>query len=283
MRKTWGLVWVAILGLMLTLGTGCETQQERLLREEIDHLNQVNMNYEKEVRELMSQMEALRVASMQKDTEVDGLQRQVELLRDRLAKMPTRDPLSEKQRRMLLAIARETGGELVGNRILLPGDFLFASGSWALKPSAQRTLKQISAVLDPEQQRLVLMLVGHTDNEPIKKLRKKNITSNRQLSLMRSLAVLNYLDKHASYPADLMYPTGWGELKPVASNKTASGRARNRRVEIYIDPILSNLTATSAIEGISTAEGGGMDYVPAAPEGNDATISIDGKRSPFEK
>lgn len=270
MNAIWGRAWVGLLMVVLLGASGCNDKEKAKLIEEIDHLNQVNMNYEKEVRELMAQLESNRLGLLEKEADVEGLRRQIEVLEQRLREAPNRQALPEKMQRMLRAIAEEVDGELIGNRIILPGSFLFPSGSWALKSSAQRALKQIAVVLSPEDQKLVLMIVGHTDNEPIKKLKRKGITSNRQLSLMRSLSVLNYMERFCKYPGDLMYPTGWGELKPVASNANEAGRARNRRVEIWVDPILSNLTPISAISGVGPV---GMDAGPLsvpAPAGGDA-------------
>jgi flagellar motor protein MotB len=256
------LLLAGVLGLLAVAGAGCmNTEKVAQLQAEVDQLNQVNMIHERENRELMQQLEEQRMQLDMLRAELEGKNEQIDLLEQKLASRPRglRDPLSEKQRRILRGIAESIGGELVENRILLPGDFLFASGSWGVRGEAKVHLRRIAEALQSEAQGLVLMLVGHTDNEPIKKLKKKGITSNRQLSLMRSLAVLNYL-KSIGYPAGDMYPTGWGDLKPIDTNETAQGRANNRRVEIFIDPLMSDLVAKSAISGVSVA--GEEEYAP---------------------
>lgn len=62
-----------------------------------------------------------------------------------------------------------------------------------------------------------------------------NTAANRSLSERRANAVIGYLvAKHNMPLTRLLQPFGYGESKPVAENKTAAGRAKNRRVEIHI-------------------------------------------------
>ena len=62
-----------------------------------------------------------------------------------------------------------------------------------------------------------------------------NTAKNRTLSERRSKAVIQYLvGVHSLDLRRLVQPFGFGDSKPVASNKTAAGRAKNRRVEIRI-------------------------------------------------
>jgi chemotaxis protein MotB len=99
------------------------------------------------------------------------------------------------------------------------------------------------------------MITGHTDSDPVKHSRKKGIEDNRHLSVMRALNVLEEMKKHG-YPGELLYPTGWGELRPVSSNDSKQGKARNRRVEIYIDPAASGFFSNVAITDVARPVGG---------------------------
>ncbi|MHC4886931.1 MAG: OmpA family protein [Planctomycetota bacterium] len=264
---------LAIGGLVCAgaLSSGCNGEKILELNQEIDRLNVIKMNYEKDVRELMEQVDAGKVELSQSKAELQGRDRKIALLMAELEKAPvvvkSAGVLTDAQTQRIRYIAEEVGGELIGNRILLPGDFLFSSGSWALTSGARGTLKKISQVLDPETMGLVLKIVGHTDNEPIKRLKKKGIRSNLELSLRRSVAVLEYLKASCGYPAELMYPTGWGELDPISDNASASGKKRNRRVEIYIDSELSNLTSTSGITTVTAQPTvGGVKAIPMEDE-----------------
>ncbi|MHC4870866.1 MAG: OmpA/MotB family protein [Planctomycetota bacterium] len=266
MLMRWGLALT--LSIALVVVSGCETEQVRKLKEENDRLNAINMEHIKETRSLLEQLELLKKEKQLGRQDLDGLNRQIEYLKNKLANRPRGDVLTGAQRQKLLQIANAIGGELIGNRILLPGDFLFSSGSWIIKSGAKGMLKEMSAVLAPEN--FGLMVVGHTDNEPIKKLKKKGIKSNRHLSLIRALAVVDYLEKYCKYPSKLVYPAGWGELQPVASNSSKSGKAKNRRVEIYIDPDLSNLIVSSAIIDVAPVDS--VRPVEAAPMRMEETV-----------
>ncbi len=263
MLKKWGLA-VLVSGVMV-LSIGCDTTQVTELKAENKRLNAINMEHVKETRALLKQLEALRNSDSLSQADIDGYNKQIDYLKKKLASRSGRNVLTDTQRQKLLQIANAIGGELIGNRILLPGDFLFSSGSWSIRPGARGMLKDMAGVLAPEN--FGLMVMGHTDNEPIKKLKKKGIKSNRHLSLMRSLAVVNYLERYCKYPRKLIYPAGWGELQPVASNATKRGRAKNRRVEIFIDPDLSNLIVSSAILDVAPvgADVGGTIISNEAP------------------
>ena len=63
-------------------------------------------------------------------------------------------------------------------------------------------------------------------------MQKKLEDYNMQLSVRRAEAVKKYLVDQG-IAADRIQVRGWGELKPVADNSTAEGRAENRRVEVY--------------------------------------------------
>ena len=72
----------------------------------------------------------------------------------------------------------------------------------------------------------VVIVVGHTDNVG-------SAESNQKLSVRRAEAAKNYLVKKGIEPGRI-YVEGKGETQPIADNKTAEGRAKNRRVEIEV-------------------------------------------------
>ena len=112
-------------------------------------------------------------------------------------------------------------------------DLLFRSGSWEMSPQGQEVIAKLVPQLAPFQQSK-LVVHGYTDNAPIgQALQRQGITSNEVLSQKRAEAVMAYLTAHGVKP-DMISARGLGEGDPIASNKTAQGRAQNRRVEVTL-------------------------------------------------
>lgn len=249
---------VIVGAVILTALPGCETVTG--IKEENQQLREIILKQEDENRKLMAELEALRLrpegidpAELEaREIEINKREKQLAVLRTALRQMQGQVALSERIESQLQALADELGGELIGNKLVLPMDYYFKSGQYTLMPEGKKKLARFAQVL--KDYRLQLMIVGHTDNVPIRHLKKKGITSNRLLSLYRSMAVLDHLEKNG-YDKNLMYPTGWGELKPLYPNDSAKNRQLNRRVEIYVDPSGSGLLNASAITDVEPAYG----------------------------
>lgn len=114
--------------------------------------------------------------------------------------------------------------------VTLQNTILFSSGKAALKKATSSELNDIQSVLQQKYSNNPIDVVGHTDTDPIKKSKWKD---NLELSAQRALTVVRYLigrgvDKRR------IRAVGCGAARPVASNTSSSGRARNRRVEIVV-------------------------------------------------
>lgn len=114
--------------------------------------------------------------------------------------------------------------------VTLSDDILFDSGKADLKKSTIAELDHIKTVLKNKYADRQIDVVGHTDTDPIKKSPWKD---NWELSAQRALTVTRYLIKRGIDEEDIR-AAGCGEARPIASNATASGKARNRRVEIVV-------------------------------------------------
>ena len=108
---------------------------------------------------------------------------------------------------------------------------LFDSGKAELRWSANGMLDKVAQVLKSASDQPV-GVEGYTDNEPIK---HSGWADNKALSVARANAVVEYLTRQGIEPARLT-AIGYGEERPIASNGTAAGRQKNRRVEIVIMP-----------------------------------------------
>jgi chemotaxis protein MotB len=112
-------------------------------------------------------------------------------------------------------------------------DLLFASGGWEMRPQGKQIIARLAAKLAPTQQNKI-EVNGYTDNAPIgPALQAQGITSNQMLSQKRAETVMAYLISQGLKP-ELVEAHGFGDTHPIASNATASGRAKNRRVELTL-------------------------------------------------
>ncbi|WP_367756563.1 OmpA family protein [Flavobacterium sp. WC2430] len=102
---------------------------------------------------------------------------------------------------------------------------LFDSGKSTFKKQSYTVLQSITDILK-EYPNSNFMIEGHTDSDGSNAL-------NQTLSENRAAAVKNYLIENG-IATDRLKSTGFGETKPIDTNKTAKGKANNRRVEVSL-------------------------------------------------
>jgi len=118
-------------------------------------------------------------------------------------------------------------------KFTLNSDLLFRPGSWEISPRGKDLIGKLAPKLAPYQQNK-LVVNGYTDNAPISPaLKREGVASNEVLSQKRAEAVMQQLISQGVKP-DMISARGFGEANPVATNKTAKGRAQNRRVEVTL-------------------------------------------------
>ena len=115
---------------------------------------------------------------------------------------------------------------------VLTDKLLFSSGSATLQPAGAPLLEEISHLLNVDRKHPITV-EGNTDNQPIQ---SSQFPSNWELSTDRATTVVRYLIAHGVQDQRLS-AAGYADLHPLASNATAAGRARNRRVDIVLDRI----------------------------------------------
>lgn len=100
-------------------------------------------------------------------------------------------------------------------------------------------LDDLDSLVDQMQGQSItqVRIVGHTDNVPISTPYRKLFSSNVALSMARAQAVAEYLRAGLHLSDQQLVVQGEGDTQPIADNKTAEGRATNRRVEVEIDSI----------------------------------------------
>jgi len=103
-------------------------------------------------------------------------------------------------------------------------DLQFELGKSTIKASSYTTLNRVASLL--VEKNFSLKLAGHTDNTG-------SMALNLALSKDRAEAVKSYLTSQGANPSRIE-ATGYGPNQPIATNKTAEGRQKNRRVEFSL-------------------------------------------------
>jgi len=147
-----------------------------------------------------------------------------------------KETLDEEKKRLQAALASEIDDgyvevdiidEALVIRILESGSF--ASGSTELIEPFRFLMEKMARTIGDNPGAVVV--AGHTDSVPISTGKYR---SNWELSASRAVSVLHELMKQGSIPSGRFQLEGYGDTRPVDTNKTSQGRARNRRVEVTL-------------------------------------------------
>ena len=116
-----------------------------------------------------------------------------------------------------------------GNKLVMRlKGFDFSNGTAVIEPKNYALLNKVGPVAQSFG-KSTIVIEGHTDAVG-------SAASNQQLSEKRAAAVAQYLEANSGIAPESIKTTGYGYQKPIATNKTAKGRAQNRRVDIIIEP-----------------------------------------------
>jgi chemotaxis protein MotB len=124
-----------------------------------------------------------------------------------------------------------------GIRITIKSPILFDSGKADLRPDAMPVLDELIAIL--EQSPNFVVVEGHTDNVPI---HTEAFPSNWELSTARAISVMRLLNERGGFDSERFAVAGYGEYHPLEPNNTPQGRQENRRVEILLKDIKTELS-----------------------------------------
>lgn len=114
-------------------------------------------------------------------------------------------------------------------KINIAAPILFQSGKSELGQNAQSILNAMGKLLSKLDNDIIVE--GHTDNVPI---RSGDYTTNWELSAARANTVVDYFKDVFNIPPERVISAAYGEYRPVDSNDTPEGRAKNRRIEIVV-------------------------------------------------
>ncbi|NIM12657.1 MAG: OmpA family protein [Candidatus Aminicenantes bacterium] len=120
-------------------------------------------------------------------------------------------------------------------KVSFKGDILFESGKHQLREEGKELLDSVYSILSKSTEQNDIFIAGHTDNVPIRPDARDKYESNWTLSTYRAIEVVKYLVDKGIAPRSLT-AAGYGEYKPVADNSSDEGKAKNRRVELFLIP-----------------------------------------------
>ncbi|MBN4079206.1 flagellar motor protein MotD [Beggiatoa alba] len=112
--------------------------------------------------------------------------------------------------------------------IEIKSSILFLSGIAQLQPQAIPVMRKVAKIISDFDNQV--QVEGFTDNVPID---TDEFPSNWELSAARSASVVHLFSKAGIKPQRLS-AVGYGEFKPIATNETAQGRRKNRRIKIIV-------------------------------------------------
>lgn len=118
-------------------------------------------------------------------------------------------------------------------QIILPTTKLFSSGSADVTEEGKLILERVGKILKRINYK-ALIIEGHTDNSQITGSSRTKYPSNWELSAARAINVLKFFHSEIGIDESKCYISAFSEFKPVADNKTAEGRAKNRRIVLCL-------------------------------------------------
>lgn len=204
----------------------------------------------KKNRELLAQLEAKEQALAAENTRLENLKKQLQDRSNRVdelenliaAKDAAMNDLKDAISRALTDFegkgltVEQRGGKVY---VSMENKLLFQSGSWAVGGEGRRAVEQLGEVL-AENPDINILIEGHTDNVPYSG--NGQLSGNWDLSTKRATAIVEILRENASINPQNLTAAGRGEHAPIASNDTADGKAKNRRIEVILTPKLDELS-----------------------------------------
>ncbi len=250
-----------VLVAMTLAGIGCREQEleaaNRSLSQRNETLQSDNEQLQVERDQLSGEVANQKLLVAEGDKKILGLENANQELEDgftRLKKMyddlanrPRGFPhLPEQLNEALVEFADANPGiaeyDAKNGMVKFKSDLTFPLGSAEVKPEAAATLAKLVTILnDPGAKDFSIYVAGHTDDVPIRRVKRKHPT-NWYLSSHRAVGVQEALTNAGLNP-DRIAVMGFGEWHPIAPNKPGKkGNKQNRRVEIWIVPPGSFLT-----------------------------------------
>ncbi len=153
----------------------------------------------------------------------------------------------------------QSGGRI---KVDLVDKILFDVGDASITERGGEVLSRVGTVLANVQDKKI-QVSGHTDDLPIHERLRDRYPTNWELAASRATNVVRYLEEKAHVPGKLLVAAAYGPWEPLSPNRTNSGRARNRRIEIVLAPALAPAPAPG--DKPEAAPGEAAKPAPAKP------------------
>ena len=267
----------ALLAVCALCSTGCvmlrsthqetvgrlEAEQKRL-KKELKQANASNEALSKERVELLDEMEDLRVQRETLESDVTQLTRTRQILSTHLEQREKEvaelSKLSGQYEQLVDDLESEVSSGQIqieqlreGLRLNLAQDILFRSGQVSLEPYGVEVLRKVAGQLTEFEQHVEVQ--GHSDDVPLSAALASRWGSNWELAAARATQVVRLFEAEGIDPGRLR-AVSFGPYAPLASNDSAEGRARNRRIEIRLIPVDAALRPEPQPQGEGEAPGG---------------------------
>ena len=125
--------------------------------------------------------------------------------------------------------------------VSMENKLLFPSGSWTVSSEGKNAVEQLAEVLAKNSE-ISILIEGHTDNDKIMGNLGGGITNNWDLSTKRATAIVNIIEQTNGIDKKNLTAAGRSEFAPIASNSSATGKAKNRRIEVILTPKLDEIS-----------------------------------------
>ena len=239
-KAPWVITLLALLGAggvtFFALG---QHEKKSEMQADLDKLGPRALEAEAKAKDLAAKLEAAEAERTQLAVAKAELSNAVASKDEELNKLKaTETELKDKLKAELSSgdiSLTEDGGKL---RVGLVDKVLFNSGEAVVNKRGENVLLRVGAILAGVADRQILVS-GHTDQTPIGEKRASQFPTNWELSVARATNVVRFLQEKANVPGERLVASGYGEFHPVASNKSSTGRAKNRRIEILLVPTMA--------------------------------------------
>ena len=222
------LPWI-LLSVALALGVAGYLRVHRPLAEELEHKDVA-------LAKAGAELERANAASNSAQGELQKLQDELKQARLDLAQSAAQKDadtklLDELKRQAGAAEVKGMNGQIT---LTMVDRVLFRSGEAALTPEGEELLTRLGGVLKGADK--LIEVTGHADNTPVKSEIRQLYPTNWELSTARATNVVRFLQEKVGLNPRHMKAAGYGSYRPVASNGSAAGRAKNRRIEVLLLP-----------------------------------------------